>query len=128
MIPVVVGLLESSTAVKVPEFVPMLTLVVVPCPDAFMAPVAALLVTDMPEIEPADIVPELVPMIALLMAPWVFPAVSVAWSRPPAAIDVMFALVMEPLLTVSEPDRVAIVTATVSASPPLLMFSDWILL
>src|SRR5919197_609557 len=73
LVPIVVLLIVpepgfwSSLALNVPLLVPMLTPVVVPWPAAVMEPL--LLVTDMPEMEPAETVPELVPIVVLLISP-----------------------------------------------------------
>src|SRR5262249_52547307 len=84
----------------------------VPVPSSLMEAPRAFVVTLMPEIEPADTEPELVPMVALLITPVpATPAASVAWRKPPGARLVMLAPIMEPLLAISWPDRVPIVTA-----------------
>src|SRR5438270_565087 len=53
--------LESSGARTEPSLVPMEISVIVPWPEATMAPEFE--VTDMPEMDPVDTVPELSPMV-----------------------------------------------------------------
>src|SRR5436305_1621363 len=109
----------SSGALNDPDNVPMLTLLVMPCPAAVMEPV--FVPTDMPEMEPVDTVPvevmvlmvvllitpepvvlssgalndpDNVPMLTLLVVPW--PA---AWMAAPRVTSLTFMPTIEPANT-----------------------------